>query len=209
MQNTLKTKLPQPKICILGLGGLGSNIAIQLVRLGVTNLRLIDFDRVEASNLNRQHYFPCHLGQYKTQALVEQLQALCPQGHFQSINTKITEANILALLEDCHYICEALDNPETKSLVINKALELPKAPIIVGASGMAGFGSANSMQVKKLGKQLYLCGDFTSDVAQLPLCGPRVILCAAQQALVICQLILGLDPLGTNTIEKGKFTDGR
>ena len=55
-------KVKQGKVAIAGLGGLGSNIAVMLARIGVGQLLLVDFDIVEPSNLNRQSYYISHLG---------------------------------------------------------------------------------------------------------------------------------------------------
>ena len=62
-------KLQKAKVAIAGLGGLGSHIAVALVRMGVGHLYLVDFDKVDSSNLNRQYYRSCHIGVYKTEAL--------------------------------------------------------------------------------------------------------------------------------------------
>ena len=71
-------RVKKAKVGIAGLGGLGSNIAVMLARTGIGELVLADFDLVEPSNLNRQHYFISHLGQYKTQALQEQIRQINP-----------------------------------------------------------------------------------------------------------------------------------
>ena len=57
------------QVTIAGLGGLGSNVAYSLARIGVGHLHLIDFDVVDITNLNRQQYFMEHIGMYKTDAL--------------------------------------------------------------------------------------------------------------------------------------------
>ena len=62
-------RLLQAQVAVGGLGGLGSNIAIMLTRMGVAHLHLIDFDRVDVSNLHRQQYFLEQVGSYKTEAL--------------------------------------------------------------------------------------------------------------------------------------------
>ena len=69
----LQKKFCAARVAVCGLGGLGSNVAIALARAGVGSLHLIDFDRVDMSNLNRQQYFVRQLGQYKTDALRETL----------------------------------------------------------------------------------------------------------------------------------------
>ena len=62
-------KLKEKKVCILALGGLGSNVAILLARAGIGHLKLVDFDIVEASNINRQQYRIAHIGMKKTEAI--------------------------------------------------------------------------------------------------------------------------------------------
>src|SRR5665647_1593706 len=71
-------KLKKGKVAIAGLGGLGSNIAIMLARIGVGQLLLVDFDVVEPSNLNRQSYYISHLGMAKTEALQKQIKEINP-----------------------------------------------------------------------------------------------------------------------------------
>lgn len=66
------------RVAVCGLGGLGSNIAVMLARTGVGYLKLIDFDIVEPSNLNRQSYYVEHLGMFKTDALKEQIKRINP-----------------------------------------------------------------------------------------------------------------------------------
>ena len=69
----IQEKLNNAHVAIAGLGGLGSNIAFSLARIGVGHLHLVDFDKVDITNLNRQQYFMRHLGMYKTDALKEEL----------------------------------------------------------------------------------------------------------------------------------------
>ena len=65
-------------VAICGLGGLGSNIAIALARAGVGKLILIDFDKVDITNLNRQQYKMSQLGKYKTESCLENLRDISP-----------------------------------------------------------------------------------------------------------------------------------
>ena len=73
-----QAKLSEARVAICGLGGLGSNIAIALARAGVGQLRLVDFDRVDISNLNRQQYKVSQLGKLKTEAMRENLLEIAP-----------------------------------------------------------------------------------------------------------------------------------
>ena len=186
-------RLQAAKVAIVGLGGLGSNVALWLARLGVGQLLLYDFDKVELSNLNRQYYFLEDVGQYKATALLGHLKAVNPYGNYHSRVVQLTEDNLAELLSEAHIVCEALDKPEAKALLVNGVLESFPDKYLVSASGLAGFASSASMQVRQVTPHFYLCGDGISDMLQLPLCGARVGLCAAQEALTIARIILQME----------------
>ena len=76
--NELQQAFSTAVVAICGLGGLGSNIAIALARAGIGKLILIDFDRVDITNLHRQQYKADQIGMYKTVALAENLKELAP-----------------------------------------------------------------------------------------------------------------------------------
>ena len=186
-------RLQTAKVAVVGLGGLGSNVAMWLARLGVGQLLLYDFDKVELSNLNRQYYFLEDVGQYKATALLRHLQAVNPYGNYQSRVVRLTEDNLAELVSEAHIVCEALDSPETKALLVNGVLENHPDKYLVAASGLAGFAISSTMQVSRVTSHFYLCGDGMSDMLELPLCGARVGLCAAQQALTIARIILQME----------------
>lgn len=184
--------LQQAHVAIAGLGGLGSNAAVWLARLGVGRLTLIDFDKVELSNLNRQYYFLQDVGEYKASALHKLLRQINPYGAYQIFTERLTEKNIPRLLGDAAIICEALDDAADKAMLANTMLADYPEKYLVAASGIAGFDSGNTMRVRQINERFFLCGDAQSDCSKLPLCGARVGLCAAQQALTIARIILGL-----------------
>ena len=134
-------RLQAAKVAIVGLGGLGSNVALWLARLGVGQLLLYDFDKVELSNLNRQYYFLEDVGQYKAIALLRHLKAVNPYGNYCSEVVRLTEDNLPELLSEAHIVCEALDKPEAKALLVNGVLESFPDKYLVSASGLAGFAS--------------------------------------------------------------------
>ena len=74
----IQAVLSAGNVAIAGLGGLGSNVAYSLTRIGVGHLHLIDFDVVDVTNLNRQQYFMEHVGMYKTEALKSLLMKINP-----------------------------------------------------------------------------------------------------------------------------------
>lgn len=187
-------KLRSAHVGIAGLGGLGSNIAVMLTRLGVGHLVLADFDKVDMSNLNRQHYMRKHLGLHKSDALKQQLLEIHPWIHLDTYTVRITEKNAAEIFAPCTIVCEAFDNPLCKAELVNALLEQTPDKKIVAASGLAGFGSSNNILTRRAMKNLYVCGDRTSGIEEgLSLMAPRAALCAAHQANMVLRLILGLE----------------
>ena len=186
----LQNKISSTTVGICGLGGLGSNIAIALSRAGVGKLILIDFDKVDITNLHRQQYKVSQVGMYKTEALRENLTEINPYLETEIQTVCVTEKNAKELLKDCDIICEAFDNAECKAMLTNLVLEEMTDKYLVAASGMAGMGSANSIHTRKVTKRFYLCGDEISDASDgIGLVSSRVMLCAAHQAHMVLRLI--------------------
>ena len=146
-------------VAIAGLGGLGSNVAYALARIGVGHLHLIDFDVVDITNLNRQQYFMEHIGMYKTDALKSQLLKINPYLDIRTDCVKVTDDNLQELFADATIVCEAFDNPEAKAMLVNGILEHFPEKKLVSATGMAGYGSSNTIITKRIMKNFYLCGD--------------------------------------------------
>ncbi len=180
------------RVAIAGLGGLGSNVAYALARIGVGHLHLIDFDVVDITNLNRQQYFMEHIGMYKTDALKSLLLKINPYLDIDTDCVKVTEENLTKLFCDEPIVCEAFDNPEAKAMLVNGILEHFPEKKLVSATGMAGYGSSNTIRTQKLMKNFYLCGDReTAPTYGNGLMAPRVAICAAHEANMITRLILG------------------
>ena len=177
-------------VAICGLGGLGSNIAIALARAGIGKLLLVDFDRVDITNLHRQQYKANQIGLCKTDALKKNLSEIAPYTEVETVTAKITEANFRDLLKDADIVCEAFDNAESKSMLVNGVLEQLPDCYLVAASGMAGMDTCNTIKTRKIMKRFYLCGDEVSDVAStIGLVAPRVMLCAAHQAHTVLRIL--------------------
>ena len=186
----VQKKFSAATIALCGLGGLGSNIAISLARAGIGKLILIDFDKVDITNLHRQQYKANQIGMDKTDALSENLKEIAPYIGIESHTVRITEDNAVELLKDTDIICEAFDNAECKAMLTNLILETMPNKFLVAASGMAGFGSANSIRTRKITNRFYLCGDEESDVqSEGSLVASRVMLCAAHQAHTILRIL--------------------
>lgn len=184
-------KLQSARVCILGAGGLGSNIASMLARSSVGNLHIVDFDEIEASNLNRQAYFIEDIGKKKTEALKNLIEKINPFVNVEIENIKVTSDNIGKIIENEKYIVEAFDNAEAKAMVVNEVLGNYPEKIVISGSGMAGLEDANNIKTKKIMNNFYICGDGYADYEEFNgIMSPRVMICAAHQANTLLRLIL-------------------
>ena len=190
----LNLALSKAVIGVAGLGGLGSNIALSLARVGVKKLVLADFDVVEPSNLNRQQYFVRHIGMQKTQALKELINDVNPFVEVETHDIFLDEKNVASVFGECEILCEAFDNVAGKAMILNEAGASLKDKKIIGASGMAGYFSSNLIKTIKFAKNVYLCGDLTNEakIGQ-GLMAPRVAICANHQANLAIRLLMGLE----------------
>lgn len=187
----IKSKLKNYIVGIAGAGGLGSNCAIALARVGIGKLIISDFDVVNESNLNRQYYFRDQLGLKKVDALKENIKRINPEVKIIINDIKLKEDNIVDIYKDCDVIVEAFDLAEMKKMLIETCLtEIPKMPIVLGL-GMAGFGNSNSIKYRK-SENLYICGDEISEIADnKPPLAPRVGIVANMQANTVLEILLG------------------
>ena len=179
-------------VAICGLGGLGSNIATALTRAGIGKLILIDFDKVDITNLNRQQYKMSQLGRPKTECCLENLRDISPYTEIEIHTVKLTEENIPELLGAADIICEAFDKADQKAMLVNTVLETFPDKYMLSGTGMAGFGSANTIQSRKVFGKFYLCGDEKSDVNDgIGLVASRVMVCAAHEAHMVLRILSG------------------
>jgi sulfur carrier protein ThiS adenylyltransferase len=189
-------KIRTATVGIAGVGGLGSPVAVALARCGVGRLILADFDVVEPSDLNRQHYFIDQIGLSKVEALRRTLERINPYVEVVTHPVRLIPANIPQLFSEVDVLVEAFDDPEQKAMLTEVFLgRVADRPLVV-ASGVAGYGPANTIRTRQAGRRLYLVGDETS--AACPgegLMAPRVGVAAHHQANAVLRLLLGLDPV--------------
>jgi sulfur carrier protein ThiS adenylyltransferase len=175
---------------IAGAGGLGSNCAMHLVRAGVKKLVIADFDVVGESNLNRQFFFRDQLGRKKVDALAENLRRIEPDLSLDLRDVRLAPDNIDWTFSGCSVIVEAFDSADAKSMLLHALLPLGKP--IVSASGIAGWGRSLAIGQRRIGKNLVLIGDTSSDVSNgLAPFSPRVGIAAAMEANAVVSLLLG------------------
>ena len=184
-------RMKKATVGIAGLGGLGSAVAISLARVGIGTLILVDFDIVEPSNLNRQHYAIEHIGIAKTDAMIRILTGINPYIRLQPHNVLLDRDNVPRIFKDADIVVECFDRAESKAMIIQTVSEsLPEA-VVIGASGLAGYGDSNSIHSRQLGDRIFLVGDFTK--AAQPgrgLMAPRVGIAAHHQSNLVLSLLM-------------------
>ena len=174
-------------IGVAGCGGLGSGAAVSLVRAGVGRLVIADFDVVELSNLNRQHYFQSDVGRRKVDALAHHLWAINPDLDLDIHDVELKPADIEPLFGGVDLMIEAFDAAESKRWLIDAWCACrPDVPLVC-ANGLAGYGRTD-LAVTHAGN-VHFCGDGQTD-ASIGLCAPRVALVANMQANLAIQLLL-------------------
>ncbi|MDD5134403.1 MAG: sulfur carrier protein ThiS adenylyltransferase ThiF [Phycisphaerae bacterium] len=184
-------KLKAATVGIAGLGGLGSNVAVALVRVGVGKLVIADFDIVEPSNLNRQNYFVAQLGADKVNATIENLKKINPYVEIKGVSVKLNPENVPAVFKDCPIVAECFDKAQSKQMLIETILGSMKKTIVVAASGLAGYGKSNEIRTKKISERLIMVGDSENGIEKgLSLMACRVIIAAGHQANAIVELLI-------------------
>ena len=166
------------KIGIAGVGGIGSNVAVHLVRAGCASLKLVDFDQVELSNLNRQFYFIDQLGGYKVDMLEKNLKRIVPGADIETVRLRLNSENMLDTFSDCRLLVEGFDEQESKKLLLETFADVD-IPII-SASGIAGR-DIDAIRVHRLGNCTVI-GDFRTDFRSNSLYGPKIAVIAAMMA---------------------------
>ncbi len=185
-------KLKIRAVGIAGCGGLGSNCAVALARVGIGTLVLADFDMVSDSNLNRQYYFLSQIGEPKVQALKRVIHQINPSVSVIAYEIKLDPEHIVRYFKDCDVIVEAFDQADQKEMLIETVLSaFPEKPLVVGL-GMAGWGMNESIHYRRDGN-LHICGDETTGISEhVPPLAPRVGIVANMQANVALELLLNI-----------------
>ncbi len=182
-------------IAILGLGGLGSTVAGAMAKIGIGKMLISDYDVIEPSNLNRQHYFVDQIGMMKTRALRDNLLRMNPSLSLQLIEKRLTESDLAGLFRHVDVLIECFDDPAMKAATLRSVLTQMPNIDYVGSSGMAGYGENNSIITRMIRPGIYIVGDETS--AAQPgqgLMAPRVGIAAHHQANQALRLLLQVDP---------------
>ncbi len=191
-------KLKRAKVIIAGSGGLGSPAAIYLAVAGVGTIGIVDYDRVELSNLNRQIlHWDKDIGRSKVDSAVEKLSQLNQGVKIEAIEETINEANISRLVAGFDLIVDGLDSLPTRYLLNRAAIE-NNIPFIHGT--VYGF-EGRAMTIIP-GKTACLKCVYRGLIppGKCPAIGviPAVISCI--QATEVIKYIMGIGKLLTNRL---------
>jgi molybdopterin/thiamine biosynthesis adenylyltransferase len=189
-------KLKKAKVLVAGAGGLGSAILTYLAVAGVGRIKIIDGDKVELGNLNRQVlHSDKDIGRDKVDSAKEKLEALNPQISVEAIKAKIDENNVFDLLGD-YLIVDAMDNLPTRFLLNQVAIK-KKLPLFHGA--VYGFEGRATTVVP--GKTACLRCLYQSVIpGKIPVVGVTPAIIGCIQATEVLKYILGIGELLTDRL---------
>jgi len=176
-------KITKTKVLIIGCGGLGSNIANILIRTGYKKIILIDYDRVELKNLNRQQFMPDDVGREKVYALKEKLLKINPCAKIKAINKKICSKSLKTIIKKYrpNIVVEAVDKEWVKIMIFETVHKLKKE--LVTASGLAGWGDIENIKIIR--KERYtIIGDLVSRCGCCDECYPDKKECNSRENLM-------------------------
>jgi len=132
-------KLKQAKVCVVGVGGLGNPIVTRLATMGVGNIRIVDRDVIELSNLHRQTMFnEDDVGQVKVETAAKKLRKLNPNIVIEELPVSINDYTAVDVVDGCDVVVDALDSVDAR-YALNKACIEKKIPFVTGAAvGVTG-----------------------------------------------------------------------
>ena len=111
-------KIKAAKVLIIGMGGLGCPLLTYLASSGINNIGIVDHDKIELGNLNRQILFnTSDLGKYKVNQAKVKIKKIYNQIKIKSLRVKITKKNILSIMKEYDIICDGTDNFDTRLLI--------------------------------------------------------------------------------------------
>lgn len=181
--------LQQSTVAVVGAGGLGAPVLTYLAAAGVGNIRIIDKDTVEISNLNRQFlYGPEDVGRKKAEAAKEKLEKQNPDIKFAAVSEMLTEKNGRALFKDADVIVDCVDSMQTR-IAVNKICLLNQIPLVEG--GVYGFYGFVTAVFKE--SPCLECMGYTKEMEQkeIPSLGAAAGVIGSLQAAECLKILLG------------------
>lgn len=165
-------KIKNKKLVLIGCGGIGSPLAELLVRGGFETLTLIDFDKIDESNLNRQIYFEKNIGKNKAETLKKYLLKINSKVQIKSENIKINKDNINKYCKNTDLIIDATDNFKIRNLINSYSIKNNIDWIYNGAIKTEAvsciFYSKNNLYEKVFPNSKNIKDEKTNEVGILP-----------------------------------------
>ena len=191
-------KLKKARVVIAGTGGLGSPISFYLTASGIGTLRIIDNDKVELSNLNRQIlHWDKDIGKEKAISARDKLTQLNKNVTVEAIDATIDEANVYSLTAGFDVIVDAMDNMTTRYL-LNKAAIKHQIPFVHGAvSGLEGRAMTVIPGKSACIRCIY---HGTPPKTKFPVLGTTPAIIGAIQATEVIKYLTGIGTLLTNRL---------
>ncbi len=183
-------------VMVVGLGGLGSPVAMYLAAAGVGHLVLVDYDHVELSNLQRQIVHSSgDIGRLKVDSARETLSALNPQVGVTNVPHVLEGDELIAAIRDCDAVVDACDNFETR-FALNRACVLTGTPLVSGAA-MRMEGQVAVFQPALAGSPCYRClykedGDPGETCSRVGVLAPLLGIIGSVQAAETLKLLIGI-----------------
>ncbi len=190
-------KLRNGRACLIGVGGLGSPIATQLVGMGIGHLHIVDRDIVSRSDLHRQHLYDADcVGLPKVEIAQQKLSRLNPNVNIEAIPESLNSINAAEIIGGMDVVIDGLDRPEPRYL-LNRICNQLKIPYVFGAA-IEAFGNASTL----LPGQTFCLECFMPGLKDedLPVCGvvgvhPSVIgMISSVQVSEAVRLLIGQKP---------------
>ena len=137
-------KLRNAKVCLIGVGGLGSPAALKLVGMGIGLLRFVDRDIVSRSDLHRQHLYDTNsIGRPKVEVAFNRLKRLNPDVALEPVPESLNSINAEELISGMDVVIDGLDHPEPR-YIVNRVCNKLKIPYVFGAA-VEAFGNASTI----------------------------------------------------------------
>ncbi len=136
---TGQKKIKSSKVLVVGMGGLGCPLSIYLASLGVGTIGIVDNDKVELSNLNRQIFYSTKdIGKFKIDIAKKKIKAINNKTNIKSFNTRLDKNNIEKIIKNFDIVCDGTDNFKTRLLINDSSLKQKKILISAAVSGFDG-----------------------------------------------------------------------
>lgn len=144
-------KLNNKKIVVIGIGGVGSIIPISLVRTGIKNITIIDKDKVDQSNLNRQIAYNINdIGKFKVDALYSHLYEIQDDIKITKITANIDENFDFGVLDKADYVIDCIDDINAKVLIAKETFK--RSIPLISSLGMGNRVDPSKVEITKLNK---------------------------------------------------------